>query len=108
MSEADLYRYAAAVVRVVDGDTFDADVDLGFDVRMRARIRVLDIDTPELHGPDKTRGEAAKRRTEELLAGGEALLHSVQHDHFGRCLAHVWLPGGELLADVLRREGHAK
>lgn len=65
-----MYTYKANVVRVVDGDTVDMNVDLGFDVWKRLRVRLKGIDTPEIRTKDleeKERGYAAKNRLIELL-----------------------------------------
>jgi len=42
-----MYRYQAKLIRVVDGDTVDAEIDLGFNIYIRERIRLMGIDTPE-------------------------------------------------------------
>jgi micrococcal nuclease len=66
-----MYEYKARVVRVVDGDTVDVDVDLGFGIWMNnERVRIMGIDTPESRTRDKIEkvfGLAAKERLETLL-----------------------------------------
>ena len=65
-----LYHYNAEVTRVVDGDTVDAFIDLGFDLHSKQRIRLFGINTPECRTRDKeekVRGLAAKARLKELL-----------------------------------------
>ena len=65
-----LYNYKTKLIRVVDGDTIDAEIDLGFGVFIRQRIRLYGIDTPESRTKDldeKERGLAAKARLVELL-----------------------------------------
>lgn len=65
-----LYHYNAEVTRVVDGDTVDAFIDLGFDLHSKQRIRLFGINTPECRTRDKeekVRGLAAKERLKELL-----------------------------------------
>ena len=60
-----MYEYKAKLVRVIDGDTIDCIIDLGFDVRLKERIRLKGIDTPETRTRDleeKKRGFAAKER----------------------------------------------
>lgn len=54
------YVYRAVPVRVVDGDTVDLDVDLGFQVYRRERIRLAGIDAPEMRGPERPRGVEAR------------------------------------------------
>ena len=53
-----MYEYAAKVERVVDGDTIDVTLDLGFSIQYQARIRLLGINTPE----SRTRDKAEKAR----------------------------------------------
>ena len=65
-----MYIYSAKCLRVVDGDTLDAQVDLGFDTFKKIRIRLVGINTPESRTRDleeKERGLAAKARVKELL-----------------------------------------
>ena len=65
-----MYTYDAKVVRVVDGDTIDALIDLGFNVHKKIRIRMVGINTPESRTRDleeKKRGLAAKARLKEIL-----------------------------------------
>jgi len=67
-----MYEYAARVVRVIDGDTIVADVDLGFHVTVRETFRLTGINTPEIHGVKKDseeyrRGMEAKKFVEKLL-----------------------------------------
>jgi micrococcal nuclease len=58
------FEYAAEVVRVVDGDTMDLLIDLGFKVSVKERVRLYGIDTPETYG--------VKRDSEEYAAGSLA------------------------------------
>ena len=65
-----MYKYNAEIVRVVDGDTVDAMVDLGFKIFKKIRIRLYGINTPETRTRDleeKKRGLAAKDRLIEIL-----------------------------------------
>jgi len=115
-----MYEYRVNVLRVVDGDTVDVDIDLGFGVWLRKeRVRIMGIDTPESRTRDaveKLFGLAAKKRLEELL-GEEAILKT-QIDKsgedakgkFGRILGDfACVINGETrtVSDVLISEGHA-
>jgi micrococcal nuclease len=69
-AENKLYHYNAEVTRVVDGDTVDAFVDLGFDMHSKQRVRLYGINTPECRTRDKEEkkaGLAAKARLVEML-----------------------------------------
>ena len=70
LKETKMYTYKAKLVRVIDGDTIDAEIDLGFNVLIRQRIRLYGIDTPEARTRDlveKEKGLAAKQRLTEIL-----------------------------------------
>ena len=65
-----MHEYQANLVKIVDGDTLDADIDLGFSVWVRKRIRLVNIDTWESRTRDKEekkKGLAAKARLKELV-----------------------------------------
>ena len=79
--------------RVVDGDTIDVTIDLGFDLFKKERVRVAGVDTPEKRTRDleeKKRGLAAKQRVAELLDSAtevQVISHGV--GKFGRCLGEI-------------------
>jgi micrococcal nuclease len=106
----DLYRYRAEVLRVVDGDTFEALIDVGFAIKIAASVRILGIDAPELKGDTKAAGEVAKAALTRLLAG-PIRLRTEKPDSFGRALAEVWFLNGpgkwESVAEVMIRSGYA-
>ena len=95
-----MFRFNARLVRVVDGDTIDADIELGFSVFMRDRIRLMSIDTPESRTrnlQEKSWGLAAKHRLIELLAetDGEFTLvtEDMEKGKFGRVLGTIEING---------------
>ena len=84
-----MYTYKAKLDRIIDGDTVDAHIDLGFDITIHKRIRLAGIDTPESRTRDleeKARGLASKDRLIELLDGGEFILESKEVGKYGRVL----------------------
>lgn len=111
-----MYTYKARLVRVVDGDTIDAEIDLGFNVLIRQRIRLFGIDTPESRTRDleeKERGLAAKQRLTELLPR-EFVVETVlnKRGKYGRILGilHVEDPESKELTNINKQmvtEGHA-
>lgn len=102
------YRYRAKVRRVIDGDTYILDIDLGFRIYAAINIRVHNYDAPEMVGPDRARGLAAKAAAEALLLARDIMIESYKDARsFERWVADVYV-GGELIADVLTKEGHAK
>ena len=97
------FRYSAKIVRVVDGDTVDVDIDLGFSVILaKQRLRLYGIDTPETRTRDlveKEAGNLAKARVKELLVVGESYpIWTVEKGKFGRYLAEIW-PSSEEFAE---------
>jgi len=89
-----LYHYNAQLDRVVDGDTIDAMVDLGFSTWKHVRIRFNGIDAYESRTKDlveKEKGLKAKARVEEVLAltEGKFKLYSKGVDKYGRCLGEI-------------------
>ena len=110
-----MYTYKAKLMRVVDGDTVDAEIDLGFGVFMKQRIRLYGINTPESRTRDleeKERGLAAKARLTELL-GKEFVVETIlnKRGKFGRILGtlHVNKDDGSTqnINQTLVEEGHA-
>ena len=67
------FEYNATLVRVLDGDTIDCYIDLGFDLKIKKRVRYMGIDTWESrtrNKEEKIKGLAAKARNKELLESG--------------------------------------
>jgi micrococcal nuclease len=114
-----MYTYNIELLRVVDGDTIDAKIDLGFDVFVKKRVRFLGINTPESRTRDleeKARGLAAKDRVKELLEGCKRIqLTSHGVGKYGRCLGELCIDmvdGKEKITlesinQLLIKEGHA-
>ena len=112
-----MYEYNCKVLKVVDGDTVDVDIDLGFGVWLhKERVRIMGIDTPESRTSDKVEkvfGLAAKERLISLL-GENAILDTQvskkgedMKGKFGRILGNFRTLAGEHCADILVDEGHA-
>jgi micrococcal nuclease len=104
------------ILEVIDGDTVDVDIDLGFGIILTdERIRIMNIDAPETRTSDpieKIFGYAAKDRLEQLL-GKEAILitHDDKHGEdmkgkFGRILGDFRV-GEKTVTEILVEEGHA-
>ena len=97
-----MWEYQIRVLRIIDGDTIDAAVDLGFYTHRNIRVRLYGIDTPETRTRDaeeKKRGFAAKAMLTKMLnAADRIILKSHGVGKFGRCL-------GELFTE---REGYPR
>lgn len=90
-----LYTYRAAVIYVVDGDTVDLSVSLGFEMTYKARFRLVGINTPESYGPNACpEGRAAKQYLIDTLPTGTPVIVKTTKDRkekYGRFLAEVFL-----------------
>ena len=108
------YEYSAKLVRVVDGDTCDALIDLGFDTWVKKRIRFKGVDTWECRTRDKeekVKGLAAKAFTKDLLENsdeGKFVLKSYGVGKYGRVLADLFVKGNDKsINQLLLENGHA-
>ena len=110
-----MYEYNCKIVRVVDGDTVDVDIDLGFGIwRHKERIRLHGIDTPESRTRDKeekVKGLAAKAYVKDLLENSDdgkfsIISHGV--GKYGRVLGEIFVKGHEKsVNELLKENGHA-
>ena len=113
-------EYDVVLLKCVDGDTVDVDIDLGFGVWLKdERVRIMGIDTPESRTRDKVEkvfGTAAKNRLKELLAeGGKLITTENKHGEdmkgkFGRILGDFYVERyegeREKVTDIMIEEGH--
>jgi len=115
-----MYNYNAKCTRVVDGDTIDAIIDLGFGVHITKRIRLAGINAPESRTRNKVEkklGLAAKERLIDILDGAANCfeLESTELGKYGRVLGKLHIDkiaGKDVITkvcinDCLVREGHA-
>jgi micrococcal nuclease len=114
MNKIEKHNYSAKLIRVVDGDTCDALIDLGFDTWVKKRIRFKGVDTWECRTRDKeekVKGLAAKAFTKDLLENsdeGKFLLKSHGVGKYGRVLGELFVKGYEKsINDLLLENGHA-
>ena len=115
-----MFEYRAELVRIVDGDTLDADIDLGFDVHVKKRIRLYGINTPESRTRDgehlslfpvleeKKRGKAATQYVKDWFEkkGSTFKLKSMECGKYGRVLGRIKI-GSVCLNEALVESGHA-
>ena len=114
-----MYEYKATIIKVVDGDTVDALIDLGFDMHTKKRIRLYGINAPESrtrNKEEKVKGLAAKDRLKEILKENQNIITLKSHGvgKFGRCLGELFVLGNEMFSyepqcvnKMLISEGHA-
>lgn len=110
-----LYYYQAIVRSVYDGDTITVDIDLGLHNWVHGeKLRLLRINAPELRGPTRQAGAAARDFLRSLVDGKTIVVETYKDDKekYGRYLAEVWAPddnGGYFnINDRMVKEGHAE
>jgi micrococcal nuclease len=114
------YTYSAVVTRVVDADTLDLTLDLGFSIFHHARVRLAGIDVPEPRTrrvKERILGLAAKARLKEMVKSiapgrrGKKVCYIQTNiegtGKFGRILASLWI-NNQCVNDMLQAEGHAR
>ena len=92
------WRYDASLLRVIDGDTVDAMIDLGFSTHRKVRIRFYGINTPETRTKDAEEKKAGKKATARLVElleadGNDFVVQSHGIGKFGRCLGELFTEG---------------
>ena len=108
-----MWHYKAKVVRVVDGDTYDVAVDLGFYIYHQIRVRLRGVDTPEVYGANASpEGKIASQYVKDLIEGDDVIVttYKSQPTTFNRWEADVqFISGGELtqLSEHLVTQGYA-
>lgn len=98
-----MYEYRVKkVLKIVDGDTIDVDIDLGFDISFTSRVRLAGIDTPESRTTDKmekTLGLEVKKKLGELIASAQTIVIKTEKpdssEKYGRILGWLFLDGAE-------------
>ena len=106
-----MFEYSCVITKIIDGDTVDVDIDLGFDCWLRKqRIRLYGIDTPESRTRDKQEkryGLAAKKFVENFMpVGSSAVLITKEKGKYGRYLGDLKV-GGKWLCKQLLDNHHA-
>ena len=85
-----MFKYNAIVDNVVDGDTVDLSIDLGFDIWHKARVRLLGVDTPEKW---YNYGKVVKAYVDEQLCCKTVQISSTKPDKYGRYLVDIYVEG---------------
>ena len=116
MADKDPYIYRIREIhKVVDGDTIDADIDLGFDISLTKRIRLAGVDTPESRTSDtneKKYGLESKEWLKHRVEGAHDILIKTElpdsTEKYGRIIGHLFINGEETsLNDQMIVEGYA-
>ena len=116
MSDKDPYIYRIkSVLKVVDGDTIDASIDLGFDISLEKRIRLAGIDAPESRTTnlkEKALGLESKEWLKKTLEGAKDILIKTEKpdstEKYGRIIGHLFINDQETsLNNQMIAEGYA-
>jgi endonuclease YncB( thermonuclease family) len=91
-------KYFGQVLRVIDGDTFEVLIDLGFGVSQKFSVRLDGIDTPET---TTSKGKQAKEFVKDLIEGKTVILTDCGNEKYGRARASIQLSDGKDLTQLL-------
>jgi micrococcal nuclease len=114
--DKDPYIYRVKkVIKVVDGDTIDASIDLGFDISLEKRIRLAGVDTPESRTTDlkeKAMGLESKEWLKKKLEGAKDIIIKTElpdsTEKYGRIIGHLFINGQEIsLNNQMINDGYA-
>lgn len=98
-----MYNYNVNVTNVVDGDTVDVSIDLGFGISIAHRIRLYGLNTAEIHSTvleERTKAQSAKKYVQDFVALGNITMESFKSDKYGRYLGKLY-SGSRCLNDEL-------
>lgn len=104
-----MYEYKCNVTRIVDGDTIDAEIQLGFDISFKSRIRLYGVDTPESRTRDldeKARGKLASAFLKEKIEGADLVKVQTKLDKkgkFGRVLGTIFADDLDLNQEMINK-----
>lgn len=90
-----MYKYNAKVVKVIDGDTVDLEIDLGFNVGFKTRVRLIGVDTPEKWFPY---GKVVKAYLKQEIEGKDVYVDVTKKDKYGRYLVTLYKEQGDTLS----------
>jgi micrococcal nuclease len=115
-NEFNVYLYNAEVIKIVDGDTFKINIDLGFEVHLGPKsVRLYGVNTPESRTKnleEKKLGLAAKEFTDQWIkkANNKVKIETIldKNEKYGRILARVWNEAGECLNTEIVKSGLAR
>lgn len=105
-----LYIYKAKIVKVYDGDTVTALVNLGFKISFTIKIRLFGINTPEIRGEEREQGLVVRDIVREMILDKEVMVKTIKDStgKYGRYLGVIHLDDGTNLNQWLVENGHAQ
>lgn len=107
--EKEFYVYYANIIYVYDGDSCTAKIDLGFNLNMTVKLRLMYIDTPELRGDELEEGRIVRDIVREMILDKDVIIrtHKDSTGKYGRYLAEIFVDGINLNIWLLEN-GYAK
>ncbi len=109
MKEFNPYLYKAKITKVYDGDTCTAIIDFGFHIQQKMRLRLAEIDAPEIRGKERPKGLKARDFLRDLILNKDVVVETVKDKKgkYGRYVAKLWVED-ICVNDHLVKSGHAK
>ncbi|NVM54977.1 MAG: thermonuclease family protein [Candidatus Helarchaeota archaeon] len=109
------YEFWGKVVKVIDGDTLDIEIELGFEIKAKHRFRLIGVDAPEIRGVKKDsreykEGKKALEYLEQIIPPGtwvEVRTYAKRREIYGRWLCEIFINGLNLNEDVIKK-GYAE
>lgn len=99
--------YYATITRIIDGDTMDAKIDLGFGLVLDGKLRIAKYDAPEIFSPktkvEEELGQKAKKYTTTILLNKPVILRIRGKDKYGRILSDVEVNGKDFATDMIAK-----
>ena len=107
--ENNFYVYKAKITEVYDGDTCTAKVDLGFSITFEIKLRLANIDTPEIRGEERPEGLRVRDLVREMILGKEVIIETFRDTtgKYGRYIADIYIDDLHL-NNWLLESGNAK
>lgn len=102
------YVYDAKIVRVIDGDTFDFEIDLGFSIHVKERLRLYGVNTPEIKSAERSEGLKVKKYVTGLILNKTFEILVYKKGKYGRYVADLMLTKKERLSVHLYKKKMAK
>ena len=97
-----MYEYKATVIKVYDGDTITAKVDLGFKISIEEKFRLSNLNSPEIRGEERELGLISRDRLRELILGKEVRIKTLKDKKgkYGRYIAEIFIETEEGMTNV--------
>ncbi|MCH9658762.1 thermonuclease family protein [archaeon] len=102
------YIYDAKIVKVIDGDTFDFEIDLGFSIRIKERMRLYGVNTPETKGIERPEGIRVKKYVSDKILNKTFEILVYKKGKYGRYVSDLMLTKKERLSVHLYKKKMAK